>query len=141
MLCGQRKALSMTPSAWKPMLTCSKTKLRLLYCMRQCLLCRGRKALPCETLTTSLNFTLWSMWAKVAEDARALLAEHLAGERCRIVGGDFCAEVPSGGDAYLLKRVVVVLDDDRCGQVLRNCRKAVSPGGRLLVAEPDPSSL
>jgi hypothetical protein len=49
--------------------------------------------------------------------------------------------VPPGGDAYLLKRVLVVLDDDRSGQVLRNCRNAISHGGRLLVAEPDPSSL
>jgi hypothetical protein len=77
----------------------------------------------------------------VVEGARALLGEHVAGGRCRIEGGDFCADVPPGGDVYLLKRVLVVLDDDRSGQVLRNCRKAISPGGRLLVAEPDPSSL
>lgn len=78
---------------------------------------------------------------KVVEGARALLGEHVTGGRCRIEGGDFCADVPHGGDAYLLKRVLVVLDDERSGQVLRNCRKAVSPDGRLLVAEPDPSTL
>lgn len=77
----------------------------------------------------------------VVEGARVLLGEHIAAGRCRIEGGDFCIEVPSGGDAYLLKRVLVVLDDDRSGQVLRNCRAVISPGGRLLVAEPDPSSL
>jgi hypothetical protein len=77
----------------------------------------------------------------VAEGARTLLGEHVAGGRCRIEGGDFCEHVPLGGDAYLLKRVLVVLDDDRSGQVLRNCRNAISLDGRLLVAEPDPSSL
>lgn len=77
----------------------------------------------------------------VVEGARALLGEHVAGGRCRIEGGDFCVDVPPGGDAYLLKRVLVVLDDDRSGQVLRNCREAISRGGRLLVAEPNSSSL
>jgi hypothetical protein len=78
---------------------------------------------------------------KVVEGAHTRLAEDVASGRCRIEGGDFCSGVPSGADAYLLKRVLVVLDDDRASQVLRNCRKAISPDGRLLVAEPDPSTL
>ena len=78
---------------------------------------------------------------KVAEGARALLERHVAGERCRIEAGDFLAGVPQGGDAYLLKRVLVVLDDERARRVLRNCRDAMGPDGRLLVAEPDPSTL
>ena len=78
---------------------------------------------------------------KVAEGARALLERHVAGERCRIEAGDFLAGVPQGGDAYLLKRVLVVLDDERARRVLRNCRNAMGPDGRLLVAEPDPSTL
>jgi hypothetical protein len=78
---------------------------------------------------------------KVIEGANTLLGEAVASGRCRIEGGDFCSGVPSGADGYLLKRVLVVLDDDRAGQVLRNCRTAISPDGRLLVAEPDPSTL
>lgn len=78
---------------------------------------------------------------KVIEGAHTLLGEHVASGRCRIEGGDFCSDVPSGADAYLLKRVLVVLDDDRASQVVRNCRRAISPDGRLLVAEPDPSTL
>lgn len=77
----------------------------------------------------------------VVEGAHSLLGEFVASGRCRIEGGDFCSNVPVGGDAYLLKRVLVVLDDDRSGQVLRNCRSAMAPGGRLLVAEADPSTL
>jgi hypothetical protein len=88
----------------------------------------------------SLHGVLFDL-PNVVAGARPLLGEHVAGGRCRIEGGDFCAHVPPGGDAYLLKRVLVVLDDDRSGQVLRNCRNAISTGGRLLVAEPDPSSL
>jgi hypothetical protein len=78
---------------------------------------------------------------KVVEGAFPLLGEHVASGRCRIEGGDFCSQVPSGADAYLLKRVLVVLDDKRSSQVLRNCRRAMSLNGRLLVAEPDPSTL
>ena len=77
----------------------------------------------------------------VIEGAHTLLGEDVASGRCRIESGDFCSGVPSGADAYLLKRVLVVLDDDRASQVLRNCRAAISPDGRLLVAEPDPSTL
>jgi hypothetical protein len=78
---------------------------------------------------------------KVVEGAHTLLGDHVASGRCRIEGGDFCSAVPSGADAYLLKRVLVVLDDDRSAQVLRNCRRAIMPDGKLLVAEPDPSTL
>jgi hypothetical protein len=78
---------------------------------------------------------------KVAEGAHALLRSYLTEGRCRIEGGDFCVGVPAGGDAYLLKRVLVVLDDDRAMRVLRNCRDALAGGGRLLVAEPDPATL
>jgi hypothetical protein len=77
---------------------------------------------------------------KVAEGARALLGRHTADGRCRIEAGDFLAGVPHGDDAYLLKRVLVVLGDERARRVLRNCRDAMAPGGRLLVAEPDPAT-
>ena len=77
----------------------------------------------------------------VAEGASALLARHVAGGRCRIEAGDFLTGVPSGGEAYLLKRVLVVLDDEKARRVLRNCRDAMVTGGCLLVAEPDPSTL
>jgi hypothetical protein len=78
---------------------------------------------------------------KVVEGAHELLREHVVRGHCRIEGGDFCSDVPLGADAYLLKRVLVVLDDARSGQVLQNCRKAISPDGRLLVAEPGTSTL
>ena len=40
------------------------------------------------------------------------------------------------GDAYLLKSVVHDWDDQRCGEILRNCRAAMPPDGTLLLVEP-----
>jgi len=78
---------------------------------------------------------------KVVEGANQFLGEFVASGRCRVEGGDFCSHVPLGADAYLLKRVLVVLDDNRARQVLRNCRAAILPAGQLLVVEADPSTL
>jgi ubiquinone/menaquinone biosynthesis C-methylase UbiE len=52
-----------------------------------------------------------------------------------VVGGDFFERVPGGGDAYLLKTVLHDWDDAEAGAILRNCRRAVGPEGRLLVLE------
>jgi O-methyltransferase domain len=55
--------------------------------------------------------------------------------RCRVVGGDFFQSVPAGGDAYLMKHIIHDWPDDRATTILRNCRKGVNPGGRLLLVE------
>jgi O-methyltransferase domain len=55
--------------------------------------------------------------------------------RCRAVGGDFFQSVPAGGDAYLLKHIIHDWPDDRATTILRNCRKGVNPGGKLLLVE------
>ncbi len=57
------------------------------------------------------------------------------GDRCRTVGGDFFAEVPSGGDAYVLKHVIHDWDDERALTILGNCRRAMGPAGKLLIVE------
>ena len=56
-------------------------------------------------------------------------------ERCQAVGGDFFERVPDGGDAYLMKHIVHDWPDDRATTILRNCRKGVNPGGKLLLVE------
>jgi len=72
----------------------------------------------------------------VAEQARAATeAAGLTG-RCEVISGDFFAAVPAAADAVLLKSVMHNWDDDRCVAILRNCRPAVRPGGRLLLLEP-----
>jgi hypothetical protein len=56
-------------------------------------------------------------------------------ERCELVGGDFFAAVPPGGDAYVLKRVLHDWDDEVCVSLLRRCRNAMAVGARLLVVD------
>jgi SAM-dependent methyltransferase len=55
--------------------------------------------------------------------------------RCAVVGGDFFESVPEGGDAYLMRHIIHDWDDDRSRVILRNCRRVVRPGGRLLLVE------
>jgi hypothetical protein len=70
-----------------------------------------------------------------AERARKKLAEAGLESRCDVVAGDFFASVPGGGDAYILKHVIHDWDDEQASRILANCRKAMKPEARLLIAE------
>lgn len=50
------------------------------------------------------------------------------------VPGDFLDTVPSG-DLYLLKYILHDWDDATSVSILRNCRKAMHPGGRIVVVD------
>ncbi|HEY7231029.1 MAG TPA: methyltransferase [Pseudolabrys sp.] len=56
--------------------------------------------------------------------------------RCEFIEGDFFQSVPSGGDAYVLKRVLVDHTDEKVLHILRNCLAAMRPGKKLLIIEP-----
>lgn len=56
-------------------------------------------------------------------------------DRCEPIGGDFFGSVPEAGDRYLIKGVLHDFDDEQCVAILVNCRKEISAGGRVLVAE------
>jgi hypothetical protein len=66
--------------------------------------------------------------------------------RLEIVAGDFFESVPPGGDAYVLKGVIHDWNDDEARRILRNCKQAMPPNGRLLILdnvltpESDPQS-
>jgi SAM-dependent methyltransferase len=56
-------------------------------------------------------------------------------DRCATVGGDFFESAPAGADCYVLSHVIHDRDDDRAVAILRNCRRAMDPNGRLLLVE------
>jgi len=70
-----------------------------------------------------------------AERARKKVHEAGLASRCEVVAGDFFDAVPAGGDAYVLKHVIHDWPDAEAAAILRRCRAAMQPSGRLLVAE------
>ncbi|TPK66322.1 ubiquinone/menaquinone biosynthesis protein [Mesorhizobium sp. B2-4-19] len=54
--------------------------------------------------------------------------------RTEFVAGDFFERIPAG-DVYVIKKVVHDWDDGHAAVILRNCRKAMLPNGKVLVAE------
>ncbi|MGY0071329.1 methyltransferase [Streptomyces sp. QTS137] len=70
----------------------------------------------------------------VGSEADASAARLGVTDRFTFVGGDFFDEVPPA-DVHLLKFVLHDWDDDSCVRILRNCREALGPGGRVLVME------
>jgi hypothetical protein len=65
---------------------------------------------------------------------RHLTASRVA-SRCAFAGGDMFESVPRGGDAYVMKYILHNWDDEHCVRLLSNCREAMNPGGRVLVAD------
>jgi hypothetical protein len=71
----------------------------------------------------------------VAARAASRFAAGDVSARCAAVGGDFFASVPEGRDGYLLKWILHDWDDEACIRIMRSCRRAMKPDGRLLVVE------
>lgn len=55
--------------------------------------------------------------------------------RSRLQGGSFFAEVPSGGDVYLLRHIIHDWYDEQATQILAAVRRAMRPESRLLIVE------
>ena len=73
--------------------------------------------------------------AHVVRDAPALLKASGVESRVTIESGDFFEAVPSGADVYVLSHIIHDWTDDQCATILNHCRKAMAPGGRLLIVE------
>jgi len=71
----------------------------------------------------------------VVEAAKQTIAAAGLGDRCERIGGDFFASVPGGGDAYVLSHIIHDWPVEECQTILRNCRAAMNPGGRILIVE------
>jgi hypothetical protein len=71
--------------------------------------------------------------AAVVKRAPEVMASSI--DRCNIQAGDFFRSVPTGGDVYTLSQILHDWSDERCLEILANCRAAMQPGARLLVIE------
>jgi O-methyltransferase domain/Dimerisation domain len=65
----------------------------------------------------------------------AYLSKEAFPERWATVGGDFFQSVPTGGDAYILKRILHDWSDEQCVRILRCCREVMGDSARLLVVD------
>ena len=66
-------------------------------------------------------------------DARGRLEAAGVADRCEVVAGDFFRSVPAGADAYVLKSVIHVWDDEHAIAILKSCRTAMPSHGALLL--------
>jgi SAM-dependent methyltransferase len=72
---------------------------------------------------------------QTTEGARRRIAEAGLESRCRVVAGDFFQSLPEGADACLIKHVIHDWNDEQSVAILRSCRRALGPKGRVLIAE------
>jgi hypothetical protein len=93
----------------------------------------GAKLLAILSANPRLHGVLFDL-PSVVEGALALRSGGVD-NRCEIVGGDFFEGVPPGADGYLLSGIVHDWDDEAALKILRNCRRAIRPDGRLLLVE------
>ena len=95
-----------------------------------------RRVLELNPGMTGIVFDL----PKTVESANHGLSDN---ERCSYIAGNFFESVPGGADAYMLCGVLHDWDDDRAITVLRNCRRATTKNGRVLIVDmivPDTNS-
>ena len=59
----------------------------------------------------------------------------MGGDRLDFDAGDMFEGVTAGADGYLLASILHDWDDERALAILRNVRRAIAPGGRLLLVE------
>lgn len=82
---------------------------------------------------SELRGVLYDLPAVVREASELLAAAGVAA-RSRVEGGSFLERVPNG-DTYVLSDILHDWPDEQCLTILRACRAAITPGGRLLVVE------
>jgi O-methyltransferase domain len=82
-----------------------------------------------------LHGVLFDLPTVVANAPQQLDAAGVA-QRCRIVPGSFLVDpIPTGGDVYVLKRILYSWSDEEATGILRRVRAAMRPESRLLVLE------
>lgn len=82
----------------------------------------------------NLRGILFDVPATIREAAAAFERAGLAA-RCQLVEGSFFEFVPSGGDAYILSRILHDWTDEQSIAILKTCRHAMGSGTALLLIE------
>lgn len=72
---------------------------------------------------------------EVVAAAGAVLEAAGVADRCVVTTTNFLAEVPSGGDAYVLALIIHDWPDAEALAILRACHRAMTPGARLWLVE------
>jgi demethylspheroidene O-methyltransferase len=84
----------------------------------------------------ALELSLFDLPA-VADLGRRKLAERGLAARSQVVGGSFFDDaLPTGADLVTLVRVIFDHSDERALRILGAVRRALPPGGTLVLAEP-----
>jgi len=71
----------------------------------------------------------------VIRAAHTWLEGHHTRSRCTLVPGNLLQFLPRGGNLYLLSGVIHDWDDDEAVTILKECRRAMAPNGKVLVVE------
>ena len=72
---------------------------------------------------------------EVIERLREPMEQAGMANRCKLIAGDFFTSVPTDADIYFMKQIIKDWNDEECVKILTNCRRAMKPGGKILVAE------
>jgi hypothetical protein len=96
----------------------------------------GRGALLAAVLlrNSALKGILFDL-PNAVTDAPAFLESCGVRDRCEVRTGSAFDAVPSGGDVYVMSRILHDWPDEKALQLLRNCRKAIPDEGLLLLRE------
>ena len=71
----------------------------------------------------------------VIERAKNQIESAGLSDRCELVAGNFFDAVPEGADAYMMRHIIHDWDDEKSLTILRNCHRAMSSNGKLLIVE------
>lgn len=72
---------------------------------------------------------------EVINRARQNITSTGLNDRCQLATGNFFESVSEGGDAYIMRHIIHDWSDTDAVTILNNCRKAMKPGGKVLVIE------
>lgn len=73
---------------------------------------------------------------EAADGARQRLVPTAVGDRCSFITSDLFEGVPIRADAFVMRNVLHIYDDDLAAVILANCASVMGDADRLLIIEP-----